>query len=241
MFSCTMFCSTVLCTMFCNLPFEPCNNHRADPFVLVSKVGCTDHCFRLCSNFLPSSAGISVDALYLFLATMPSHQQRIPIHSVPWNDDERPSFNDLSSRLKKTISRYSRYWSPRPNPLATNSALPVPASSLKFVLLCSLWYTSSALSSNTGKAILTQFRYPVTLTFVQFGFVAGYCMLFMSPVVRFTRLRQPTKAIIRSTLPMGMFQVGGHIFSSLAISRIPVSTVHTIKVNARRFTHWIRI
>jgi solute carrier family 35 protein E1 len=101
---------------------------------------------------------------------------------------------------------------------------------LRLLLLCTLWYTSSALSSNTGKAILIQFRYPVTLTFVQFGFVAGYCLLFMSPVVRFSRMRRPTRQIIQSTLPMGMFQVGGHIFSSLAISRIPVSTVHTIKV-----------
>ncbi|KAJ6565986.1 triose-phosphate transporter family-domain-containing protein [Mycena sp. CBHHK59/15] len=163
---------------------------------------------------------------------MPPHHQRIPIHSVPWNDDEKTSINDLLSRLKKTLSRY-RF--PRPNPIATSSTLAAP-SSLKFVLLCSLWYTSSALSSNTGKAILNQFRYPVTLTFVQFGFVASYCMLFMSPAIRFSRLRHPTSAIIRSTLPMGMFQVGGHIFSSLAISRIPVSTVHTIKALSPLFT-----
>ncbi|KAJ7781874.1 triose-phosphate transporter family-domain-containing protein [Mycena maculata] len=169
---------------------------------------------------------------------MPAHHQRIPIHSAPWNDDDRPSFNDLPSRLKKTFSRYSRHWFPRSNPIATSSTstLPIPASSLKFVLQCGLWYASSALSSNTGKAILNQFRYPVTLTFVQFGFVAGYCLLFMSPVVRFSRLRLPTKAIIRNTLPMGMFQVGGHIFSSLAISRIPVSTVHTIKALSPLFT-----
>ncbi|KAJ6581819.1 triose-phosphate transporter family-domain-containing protein [Mycena capillaripes] len=167
---------------------------------------------------------------------MPAHHQRIPIHSVPWSDDEKPSFNDLSSRVRKTISRYTRYWSPRPNPIATSSTLSLPASSLKFVLLCILWYTSSALSSNTGKAIMTQFRYPVTLTFVQFGFVAGYCLIFMSPAVRFSRLRRPTRQIIQSTLPMGMFQVGGHIFSSLAISRIPVSTVHTIKALSPLFT-----
>jgi solute carrier family 35, member E1 len=77
---------------------------------------------------------------------------------------------------------------------------------------------------------MMQFRYPITLTFVQFGFVALYSLLFMSPVVRFSRLRKPTKAVIKNTLPMGFFQVGGHIFSSMAISRIPVSTVHTIKV-----------
>jgi hypothetical protein len=52
----------------------------------------------------------------------------------------------------------------------------------------------------------------------------------MSPAIRFSKLRQPSIAILKNTLPMGMFQVGGHIFSSIAISRIPVSTVHTIKV-----------
>ncbi|KAF8637656.1 hypothetical protein AX17_002724 [Amanita inopinata Kibby_2008] len=103
-------------------------------------------------------------------------------------------------------------------------------SNVTFLLLCSLWYSSSALSSNTGKAILNHFRYPITLTFVQFGFVALYCLLLMSPLVRFSRLRPPTKAVMKSTLPMGIFQVGGHMFSSIAISRIPVSTVHTIKV-----------
>jgi len=77
---------------------------------------------------------------------------------------------------------------------------------------------------------MTQFRYPVTLTFVQFGFVGLYCLLFMSPVIRFSRLRKPTISILKNALPMGMFQVGGHMCSSMAISRIPVSTVHTIKV-----------
>ncbi|GJE91232.1 TPT-domain-containing protein [Phanerochaete sordida] len=110
------------------------------------------------------------------------------------------------------------------------------AEALRFVLLCALWYASSALSSNTGKVILNQFRYPVTLTFVQFGFVALFCLLFMSPAVRFSRLRAPTRAILRDTLPMGCFQVGGHIFSSMAISRIPVSTVHTIKALSPLFT-----
>ncbi|KAI0047843.1 TPT-domain-containing protein, partial [Auriscalpium vulgare] len=114
-------------------------------------------------------------------------------------------------------------------------ALPSP-STLRFILLCGLWYTSSALSSNTGKAILNQFRYPVTLTFVQFAFVAAYCLLFMSPIVRFSRLRKPSRAILKDTLPMGLFQVGGHIFSSMAISRIPVSTTHTIKALSPLFT-----
>lgn len=121
-------------------------------------------------------------------------------------------------------------------PSLTSTPLSAATSNLRFVLLCALWYTSSALSSNTGKAILIQFRYPITLTFVQFGFVAFYCLLFMSPVIRFSRLRTPTKAILKDTSVMGMFQVGGHIFSSIAISRIPVSTVHTIKALSPLFT-----
>jgi hypothetical protein len=106
----------------------------------------------------------------------------------------------------------------------------VSPATARFVCLCGLWYMTSALSSNTGKVILMQFRYPVTLTIVQFGFVAAFSLLFMTPAVGLTTLRAPTRAIVRTTLPMGLFQVGGHMFSSMAISRIPVSTVHTIKV-----------
>lgn len=116
---------------------------------------------------------------------------------------------------------------------------PSPSSAVsttRFILLCSFWYTTSALSSNTGKTILTQFKYPVTLTIIQFAFVAGYSLLFMSPVIRFSKFRPPTGAILRSTLPMGLFQVGGHMFSSMAISKIPVSTVHTIKALSPLFT-----
>ncbi|KAH7881770.1 triose-phosphate transporter family-domain-containing protein [Phlebopus sp. FC_14] len=110
------------------------------------------------------------------------------------------------------------------------------ASALRFTFLCIVWYTTSALSSNTGKAILTQFSYPVTLTIIQFGIVAAYCLLFMTPAIGFSKLRPSNGAILRATLPMGAFQVGGHMFSSMAISRIPVATVHTIKALSPLFT-----
>ncbi|KXN92389.1 Putative transporter C83.11 [Leucoagaricus sp. SymC.cos] len=134
-----------------------------------------------------------------------------------------------------------QYWQARTNRSPISGSKPLTTrdsgfSTPVFVLLCGLWYTTSALSSNTGKVILGQFRYPITLTFIQFGFVAGYCLLFMTPLIRFSRLRTPTKAIIQNTLPMGLFQVGGHMFSSMAISRIPVSTVHTIKALSPLFT-----
>jgi len=117
-----------------------------------------------------------------------------------------------------------------PSPLSFGLPSSFPIATIRFVSLCSLWYISSAISSNTGKVILNNFRYPVTLTIVQFFFVSGYCVV-CSKVGIGSRLRDPTKSILRGTLPMAVFQVGGHIFGSLAISRVPVSTVHTIKVS----------
>lgn len=169
------------------------------------------------------------------------HAGRLPMYSPVWTND-KPWAQKLASQLSSSLAQIPRlvsqfipsttrrsaraYVTGRPS-LTTST----PSSNFTFVLLCSLWYASSALSSNTGKAILIQFRYPITLTFVQFGFVAFYCILFMSPAIRFSKFRYPTMEIFKSTFPMGLFQVGGHIFSSIAISRIPVSTVHTIKVN----------
>lgn len=156
-----------------------------------------------------------------------------------WSNKQQPFIHQLTASARVALMNVRRlagqFWQVQASesiitsskPLATrDSSFSMPV----FVLLCGLWYTTSALSSNTGKAILSQFRYPITLTFIQFGFIATFCLLFMSPLVRFSKLRTPTKAILQNTFPMGLFQVGGHMFSSMAISRIPVSTVHTIKV-----------
>ncbi|KAF5336029.1 hypothetical protein D9611_006305 [Ephemerocybe angulata] len=163
----------------------------------------------------------------------------MPMYSPMWTN-EKPWLQRLGGQavmmlddMGKAILRQLPSSGRSNRPL---SASPPNNSSLTFVLMCGLWYTTSALSSNTGKALLNQFRYPITLTFVQFGFVAFYCILFMSPLVRFSKFKPPTKQILKATFPMGLFQVGGHIFSSIAISRIPVSTVHTIKALSPLFT-----
>jgi len=169
----------------------------------------------------------------------------LPMYSRSRSKERKPRLRNTGSTQGpvSTVQTYLSKWSasqqqqqrePIRSSLVTPSNMSPSQgeqSTIVFVMLCIAWYSSSALSSNTGKAILTQFRYPITLTFVQFGFVALYCLLFMSPLVGFSKLRTPTKAILTSTLPMGLFQVGGHVFSSMAISRIPVSTVHTIKVS----------
>lgn len=161
----------------------------------------------------------------------------------PWSVRlDNPSsflFPSISENIKKFLSRRSfaseahhippSFFRRNQRPLTSVAGFST-ASTARFLILCIFWYTTSALSSNTGKAILEQFRYPVTLTIIQFGFVAACCLLIMSPAVNFSKLRPPTVAILKATLPMGAFQVGGHMFSSMAISRIHVSTVHTIKV-----------
>jgi len=124
--------------------------------------------------------------------------------------------------------------------------LSLSSTQLKFVFLCLLWYMSSALSNNSAKQILNNFKAPVTLTFVQFAFIAGWCGLLA--IVQKLRgrhsralfgathgIRPPTREIILTTLPMSFFQIAGHIFGSLATSQIPVSVVHTVKVV---LLHW---
>lgn len=103
---------------------------------------------------------------------------------------------------------------------------------LKFILNCCMWYISSSLTNNIGKTIMNVFKYPITLTFVQFGLVAIWCYL-ISTFFTHTHIRTPTKDIVKTIAPLAVFLIIGHVFSSVAISRIPVSLVHTIKVRKR--------
>ncbi|ROT39348.1 TPT-domain-containing protein [Sodiomyces alkalinus F11] len=126
------------------------------------------------------------------------------------------------------------------------------------IILCLMWYTSSALTNTSSKSILTAWSKPATLTVIQFAFVSSYC-LFSSwlasvfpalktrvPALKYA-IRPPTRDVILTTLPLAAFQIFGHLLSSSATSQIPVSLVHTIKglsplftVLAYRFVYNIR-
>lgn len=103
----------------------------------------------------------------------------------------------------------------------------------RFMACCFMWYLSSSLSSNTGKQIMNLFKYPVTLTFVQFLFVACWCFI-VENFVSSRSIKKPTRQIIETIVPLSLFMIVGHIFSSISISKIPVSLVHTIKVNKNK-------
>lgn len=108
-------------------------------------------------------------------------------------------------------------------------------------------YFASGLSNTSSKSILNAFPQPVTLSIVQFAFVSGWCLVLsalarLSPAVGSAipglkgGLRYPSRDIIAATAPLSFFQVGGHICSSIATSRIAVSLVHTIKGMSPLFT-----
>lgn len=112
--------------------------------------------------------------------------------------------------------------------------------SWKLIILCGVWYSTSIMTNASSKAILTALPKPVTLTIVQFLLVSFWC-LFLSWLAKRNRsireaapflkngIRKPSKEIIVATLPLTAFQIGGHILNSDAMSKIPVSLVHTIK------------
>lgn len=139
---------------------------------------------------------------------------------------------------------------------AVRSFLPSPKTAA-FVVSCLLWYLASALSSNTSKALLSSpkhvqprppppFPYPVTLTLIQFVFIHILSSAIASPTfMRYVPgVRKPVTRIvpnpgwkrITDMAKLSVFNVVGHALSTVAISRVPVSTVHTIKALTPLFT-----
>jgi solute carrier family 35 protein E1 len=110
-----------------------------------------------------------------------------------------------------------------------------------------MWYWSSALTNTSSKTILTAFDKPATLTIIQFAFVSSWCLLLswlasIFPSLRTSipalkhPIRYPSRDVIMTTMPLAFFQIAGHLLSSTATSKIPVSLVHTIKGLSPLFT-----
>ncbi|TPX37694.1 hypothetical protein SmJEL517_g00735 [Synchytrium microbalum] len=112
-----------------------------------------------------------------------------------------------------------------------------PGETIKFVLLCLAWYTSSAITNNLSKQIMNVYQHPVTLTYVQFAMVAFFA--FSTAVLKIipnTTITWPSRHVLATAAPLSLFQVAGHVFSSVALSMVSVSFAHTIKALSPLFT-----
>jgi solute carrier family 35, member E1 len=106
---------------------------------------------------------------------------------------------------------------------------------------------TSALTNTSSKSILNAFPNPVTLTIVQFACVSIWCVIFAQlasvfpglktavPALR-NGIKYPSRDAIATAMPLAVFQLLGHLLSSTATSKIPVSLVHTIKGLSPLFT-----
>ncbi|KAJ3370348.1 suppressor of loss of ypt1 [Allomyces arbusculus] len=118
--------------------------------------------------------------------------------------------------------------------LRTVRRLTSPDSTLGLVLMCMLWYASSALTNTVKKQILQVFPYPVTVTIAQFASVGILSVLGAS--LDWLALRRLDADVVRTTWYLGLFQLGGHVLTSLALSRAPVALVQTVKALSPLFT-----
>lgn len=178
-----------------------------------------------------------------------ARREREPLPSN-WQG-KQTNFAPTGRARQKSLSDAFRTIRTRKGSVSANAheiaeALKAPVSP-KLITLCIVWYLSSALTNTSSKTILMAFPKPATLTLIQFGFVSSYCLSFSLLAERFPAMknaipalrhgiRPPTKDVIRTTIPLALFQIGGHLLSSSATQKIPVSLVHTIKGLSPLFT-----
>ncbi|ORY59835.1 TPT-domain-containing protein, partial [Neocallimastix californiae] len=104
----------------------------------------------------------------------------------------------------------------------------------KLGLLILGWYCSSAFHSNYSKKVLKEYKHPVTMTYIQFMSIAVYNLI--SHLLGFTKLKPISKYVIKQTLPICIFQIGGHLLNSYSLSLVSVNFVQTIKALSPLFT-----
>ncbi|KAJ5775971.1 uncharacterized protein N7511_000982 [Penicillium nucicola] len=168
-----------------------------------------------------------------------------------YSRDQAGPLRNPKHRPRKSISEAISTIRTRNGSMSANAhelaeALRAPVS-YRLTALCVIWYFTSALTNTSSKSILNALPMPITLTIIQFAFVSFWCLLLVYLSTIFPRLRQsipvlqhgiryPSREVISTALPLAVFQLAGHILSSMATAQIPVSLVHTIKGLSPLFT-----
>lgn len=183
--------------------------------------------------------------------TQSAQKQQAPSLLANFIQRETLKLKPSKSSANLTEQEYDKYFKYHPKSTARRYLDKfVPPIDYKIVAYCAIWYALSGISSNISKEILGQFPYPTAFTELQFMCSVMFCMLMMlvltkypgmadcfpkgtlpskSKAISLWKLIEPSKLVINTTLPMGMFQFIGHITTHMATHVIPVSLVHSVK------------
>jgi len=202
-------------------------------------------------TFNPGAALVADSPLEISPGQLPNHEIKWP----PRRESQRlrsarPS-GIFGHRPRRSVSDALNKFRTRQGSVSENveelaEALKAPVS-YRLIALCIAWYMTSALTNTSSKSILNALPKPATLTIVQFASVSIWCLVLTGlsstfpslkravPALR-NGLRKPSWDVLYTAFPLSIFQLLGHLLSSYATSKIPVSLVHTIKGLSPLFT-----
>lgn len=107
---------------------------------------------------------------------------------------------------------------------------------IRVVVLCLLWYITSAANNVIGKLLLQSFPYPITVTIVQLLSISIYSV----PALRFISgaKRQPIldwNYYIKIIIPLAFGKFFASVSSHISLWAVPVSYAHTVKASMPLF------
>lgn len=143
-----------------------------------------------------------------------------------------------------------RYWKCRDDPYARLSARALTfrmeelnyVETLKFIVVCLMWYICSAGGNIIGKLVLNQFPFPMTVTMTQLVSISVY----MEPIFWFLQTPNtgniPRSYYFKLILPLAFGKFFSSVSSHISMWKSTVSYAHT--GNRRTlyggpfYTHW---
>lgn len=107
---------------------------------------------------------------------------------------------------------------------------------IKLVLVCIVWYISSASGNIIGKLVLTEFPYPMTVTLVQLISAAVY----LGPILGLLGVPHtgnvPKRYYFSMIIPLALGKFLSSLSSHVSIWIVSVSYAHTVKATLPLFT-----
>ncbi|KAL4235503.1 hypothetical protein ACF0H5_003901 [Mactra antiquata] len=107
---------------------------------------------------------------------------------------------------------------------------------LKLVIVCIMWYISSASGNVIGKLVLNEFPYPMTMTMVQLASAAVY----LGPILSFMGVPKSgeisRRYYLTMIIPLAFGKFVSSVSSHVSIWKVSVSYAHTVKATLPLFT-----